>query len=921
MESAAEDDESEDSESESIRSLGARARMMTEMLSDSDGSIGRRSIDGGLTFSLSEYDESYDVPSTPPALPEYSAGNFQMVEISDEKSPSMFRSYSLNTPPASSHDSICTIGPKGPHLFRSFSTSHQSSLPHITIPRLSVVMPPTPSASVSPASPPALPSPSQFQQPPSAIDESLPYLFREPELRPMSELSQVVSDYDIDEIRSWTPRQVCAWMTALGVERELVDKFERNDISGAILIDLKWEDLKELDIQSFGKRIELWSEIHHLRTRTATSPMAGEPFPRAASRTSRRSSPRTSPVPTPKSSPRIPQTPMGRGSSHSVNEIPQSERRQEKETTEREDSSDEERAPRPLRTQIRKRARRTTARVPKSKHYDSMASESAGMSDADSTYLHQVKYMPSIRAVEEGANRQKAPTRKRRTTVGPNDSISVVSKTRRNKNIEDFTSFGPNNQKPKPVKLHKCSKGEKCRKHGQPVTSKSGERRRRAPAEHGTIFIATTPSIADASALPRLSIFDGASRPTSMVAPSIIASSDVLGPSQRREVKLKQNTLKDVGRMDPLENVKQFLTLQHLQHLEERRHSPPPVPTKSAEDLARAHLRGVMPPMTSPPLSRSESAPPPTSSHSSNGSISIPIGLSNSPPMASLPVRSMTPMSLRTMGMERACPPESSSPPMSMRNVGTNMMRTTTPFSEADVPIYSTTPPPNDRNQSQSVPPDMRYRRFATPDRAQFNPTPLPTTPTPVPVRRGTVSSQFRPAPIMTAVDENAEWELVEDDEEGTKMAPAPSPQRTHSGWMKKRRTNWFRHEWPDYHFVLKGTRLGYARHMEKEDGFIEMENYSVACSTSAGHKLSAAFKGSKLFGNKKGGKDGDCGAFFFQLVPAAPEPGKSAIGKVHHFAVGSREERIDWMRELMLAKAIKQKKEGFEVEVNGEKM
>lgn len=249
MESAGEEDDAEHSDAESIDSLGARARMMTEMLSDSDSSFeGRRSTDGELTFtSLSEYDESYDVPATPPSLlPEYSVGSFQMMELSDEKSPSMFRSYSLNTPPASSHDSMSTIGPKGPHLFRSYSTSHATSIAHISIPRLSVVMPPTPSASASPASPPALPSPSHFPQPASAIDESLPYLFREPELRPMSELSQVVSDYDIDEVRSWSPKQVCAWMSALGFEKELVDKFERNDISGPILVDLKWEDLKEV---------------------------------------------------------------------------------------------------------------------------------------------------------------------------------------------------------------------------------------------------------------------------------------------------------------------------------------------------------------------------------------------------------------------------------------------------------------------------------------------------------------------------------------------------------------------------------------------------------------------------------------------------------------------------------------------------
>ena len=90
------------------------------------------------------------------------------------------------------------------------------------------------------------------------------------------------------------------------------------------------------------------------------------------------------------------------------------------------------------------------------------------------------------------------------------------------------------------------------------------------------------------------------------------------------------------------------------------------------------------------------------------------------------------------------------------------------------------------------------------------------------------------------------------------------------------------------------------------------------------------------MIGNKKGkGKDGsgkedvDPAAFAFQLVPTA-DGGKAekkasngflhaATGKTHHFSVKDREERIDWMRELMLAKALKQRGEGVEVKVNGQ--
>jgi hypothetical protein len=52
--------------------------------------------------------------------------------------------------------------------------------------------------------------------------------------------------------------------------------------------------------------------------------------------------------------------------------------------------------------------------------------------------------------------------------------------------------------------------------------------------------------------------------------------------------------------------------------------------------------------------------------------------------------------------------------------------------------------------------------------------------------------------------------------------------------------------------------------------------------------------------------------------VPPPIEGAANGTGKTHHFAVKGRDERIDWMRELMLAKAKKQKGEGFEVSVNG---
>jgi len=97
----------------------------------------------------------------------------------------------------------------------------------------------------------------------------------------------------------------------------------------------------------------------------------------------------------------------------------------------------------------------------------------------------------------------------------------------------------------------------------------------------------------------------------------------------------------------------------------------------------------------------------------------------------------------------------------------------------------------------------------------------------------------------------------------------------------------------------------------------IDVDGYAVACSsvTSQG-KLRAGLKAFALKSPEKTAAakdDSAAAAFAFQLVPQV-----RAEGKTHHFAVRNKDERIDWMRELMLAKALKQKKEGFEVEVNG---
>ena len=139
---------------------------------------------------------------------------------------------------------------------------------------------------------------------------------------------------------------------------------------------------------------------------------------------------------------------------------------------------------------------------------------------------------------------------------------------------------------------------------------------------------------------------------------------------------------------------------------------------------------------------------------------------------------------------------------------------------------------------------------------------------------------------------------------------------------MKKRKTKMLRHEWQEAHFRLKGSELSMhensrisAATLEK----IDVDNYGVTCSSNvSSSKLTAAMK---AFRNKNEGSNSakaDPTAFNFQLVPNRDADKKAAAsGKTHHFAVKSKDERIDWMRELMLTKALKQKDQGYDVEVN----
>jgi len=136
-----------------------------------------------------------------------------------------------------------------------------------------------------------------------------------------------------------------------------------------------------------------------------------------------------------------------------------------------------------------------------------------------------------------------------------------------------------------------------------------------------------------------------------------------------------------------------------------------------------------------------------------------------------------------------------------------------------------------------------------------------------------------------------------------------------HSGYMRKReRTRLLRHEWADHYFNLHGTSLDMHDTVTSTEGShdsrvldtINVDDYNVhAYTTASSSKLQAAFK--KSLGGGSGTKEP---SFAFTLIPEDQRDKKvlfsrSSAGN-HHFAVNSGRDRVEWMRKIMLAKALK---------------
>lgn len=513
---------------------------------------------------------------------------------------------------------------------------------------------------------------------------------------------------------------------------------------------------------------------------------------------------------------------------------------------------------------------------------------------------------------------RKAP--KTLDVVTPAESVSIVA-------IEQLVE-----------KPHKCNKGERCAKWRK--QQRENKRREEdnvlgrfpiSPTKGGRIMLAGDPGNATIAEniVPNVHKppFEDPFRPASNVIPSMVASSDVLGQSQLPNIALHPDMLDQVEKRDPQDNVRQFLAFQHMQSPNDAPPSPPPelaepgsISRSGSVPLFPAHHFQAYPSLNAPMRSHT---PGPRDNLKALPRLQIPRSQTAAPQVNTL--ASAGPI---TSACRSASPGE--------------VYRLGTPASEMDVPVTAIPDGPIARDNSQSVPPNMQYRQQVALGRSQSTRGAQdwrrPSMAVPLPsLREGEVlsqSSDSKSRPSLSSHNSSDSQSSIKRQSIRDPAHHSPTtqsfgygPDCTHAGWMKKRKTKMLRHEWQDTHCRLNGTRLALhsdARFQSVKTDTINVDDYAVACSSVAStNKLSAAMKAFHIKNNaeapKKGKNEADPTAFAFQLVPSKEGDKKAAANaKTHHFAVKTKDERIDWMRELMLAKALQQKGKGYDVEVNG---
>lgn len=673
-------------------------------------------------------------------------------------------------------------------------------------------------------------------------------------------------------VANWSPNEVVSWMQGLGFEDSIIEKFFINDITGPILLELQIDDLKELEISSFGKRHQLMACIRQLRRAYYSS------TPQSCC------SGMSTPDPTHRQNTRTPQTTAAEVGADCTSPMVECD-------------------------------------APRSR------------SDSRSSSQHQHRQHSRQKRGRHG------------TEIAPQDSVSIVA-------IEQLLP-----------KLHVCSKGENCRKwqrqqakiarllkdlqleglggsvlvtndpasvaHAHSVT-KTPKMESRPQVQEVKPKLEVKPPMPEfKSAKPELrSPKSDAKTPKSEMTPSLVASSDIMGATQKGDIHLSQERLNDVQSRDPQENVRNFLNFQRLSALQPVTDpaTPPAEHDASMENSPTTSQKGT------PTLAENLRHLPKLRIPS----LQAPTETTFSPGYSAQ--RTITPSVLRksrqfpTINRKESPNPHSGLLSPSDFYRGDPHYAQRTPLSSGDAPLTAIHIGPIERGFSQSVPPDMRFGNQADDAR------PASRTENHRRLHSAVNGPSFRP---MVPVVERSPLPPIDtlEDLENTPRAPhcrnnpfspnsAHANDIIHNGWMKKRKTSkLIRHEWEENHFTLRGTHLCMypdeqaALRDSKALERIDVDDYAVACSSlRSTSRLTNAFKKTVL---KRVNNNQEPGAFAFSLIPASNTDRKHFLPggpKSHHFSVETQQERIDWMRELMLAKALRRGREGGDsVNLNGQ--
>ncbi len=811
-------------------------------------------------------------------------------------------------------------GPQGPHLFR---TSEESlSRPQLT---------PDWMVEQAPSSAVATHFYTGLNPEPEKQDTPLPSAAPTPPPPAHSE-SRLESGLDIP---SWTPNQVVRWMRGLGFDSTVTEKFLLNDITGSILIDLQIEDLKELEIASFGKRHQLMACIKKLRECHFSS---------AAPSCSSQSS---TPASFLRQDTQTPQTACSKGST---------------ECTSYATTSGASRARSGSRSSGKsgKSHQRQTSRQKRGRHGTEVVPEES----VSIVAIEQL--LPKLHVCSKGENCrkwQKQQTRIARLLKdlqleGLGGSVLVAGDPG-NATTAPTLMKSPKPEARQPSLELRSPSSDRKREAKQPsleLRSPSSDRKREAKQPSLELKSPSSdPKPRSANLKPPRSEQRSAKAdektPISDVTPSLVASSDIMGANHQAELHLSQARLDGVQIRDPQENVRNFLNFQRFSSLRPVTDpATPPADAMPIKEFPKFAHRNPAPKDNASPTDK------PTLTDNLRGLPKLQIPSKQAPSESAFSpccsaLRTITPSVLQkthtfpTTSRERSPNPYSSilSPSDYYRDyyrIGAQYERAPESSRNED-PITAIPLGPVQRACSQSVPPDMRFGgRFAD----QVQDAQLAATRTDGHRRLHSTAHAhaFRRMVPVVESSPQAPIDTPEDLEEASKtpryrhnpMTPgsAHADDIIHSGWMKKRKTSkLIRHEWEDHHFALRGTHLCMypdeeaAQQNDKTLERIDVDDYAVACSSlQSSSKLTAAFKKTVL--KRVNDKQGDA-AFAFSLIPSSNNGGTaerklllSGGPKSHHFSVKSREERIDWMRELMLAKALRRGREsGDMVNLNGE--